>query len=120
MADITLSLQGLVNLSEGTKQLAPTTLTKTLTVFEEQNKYLALGNNAIVLPRNSVPAVVTTYCLILFDQGNYPCTYTLKGINGDTGVSFPSGSAFALIPANADFVINSSTLNTLATKFIFF
>lgn len=120
MADIILTLQGTVNLDEGPKQLSPLSITKTLTVFEEQNKYLANGNNAIVLPRNSVPAIVVTYCLIIFDVRNFPKTYTLKGVNGDTGIPISSGNLLVLIPVGADFVINLSSADTYPTKFIFF
>lgn len=120
MADITLSLQGKVNLDDGYQQLFPLEITKTLIVLERQNKHLALGNNAIVLPRDSVPSVIVSYCLIIFNSQNPATVYTLKGVNGDTGIPLPLIPGWALIPVTGDFVISSSAADTLPTEFIFF
>jgi len=120
MADITLSLQGKVNLDDGYQQISPLDIIKTLNVLERQSKYLALGNNAIVLPRNSIPAVVVSYCLIVFSAGNLATIYTLKGVNGDTGIPLPVLPGWALVPVTGDFVISSSAADILPTEFIFF
>lgn len=119
--DINLSIQALVNTPAGPTQLSPTSLAKTLTVFERKNQILGLGNNAIVVPKNSLSAVIVTYCLILFDPTNNPTSvYTLKGVNGDTGIVFHATDPFALIPVSGDFVISSSHADTFTTEFIFF
>lgn len=120
MADITLNLQGNANLDDGTHQIAPTPITKTLSVLDRQAKYLALGNNAIVVPKNGSGVAVTSYCLIIFNAGNPTSIYTLKGVNGDTGIILPTTPGFALVPTAADFVINSSHADTIPTEFIFF
>ena len=120
MADITLNLQGNANLDDGSQQISPASIAKTLSVLDRQAKYLALGNNAIAVPKNGSGVAVTSYCLIIFNAGNSTSIYTLKGVNGDTGIILPTTPGFALVPTAADFVINSSHADTIPTEFIFF
>lgn len=120
MADITLNLQGQANLDDGSQQISPPSITKTLSVLERQAKYLALGNNAIAVPKNGSGVAVTSYCLIVFNAGNTTSVYTLKGVNGDTGIVLPTTPGYAIVPTAADFVINSSYADITPTEFIFF
>ena len=120
MADITLNLQAKVNLEDSVYQISPLDITKTLVVLDRQSKYLASGNNAIVVPRNQLSAVIVSYCLIIFNAGLATSVYTLKGVNGDTGIVLPTTPGYAFIPISGDFVINSSFADNLPTELIFF
>jgi len=120
MADITLNLQGNANLDDGSQQISPASIAKTLSVLDRQSKYLALGNNSIVVPRNQLSAVIVSYCLIIFNAGLATSVYTLKGVNGDTGIVMNTTPGYAFIPISGDFVINSSFADNLPTEFIFF
>ena len=119
MATGTFSVTGVVNgLPFGSQSIGALTVSSTAAAGVSTDLVLASGDNTITIPA----AINVTAALIVFGAGS-GTVKKLKGVGGDTGITL-NPTSFNLItfvnPAPANFVINSSAVDTGITTYIYF